>query len=250
MGVKRTKQHKRFANTYIQTFGFRYPFQVLLCGDTIQAALKHRSDLRDDLYSIFQGTVNLLTTGCVVRELVSQGDEAEGALISAKRFERRRCPHKTAVSGVACIREIIGESNPHHYAVAMENRKGRDKLRLIPGVPLLHFNRSMLVIEPMGQSTLDKIKEIELNKTAVSTKEIQALEALVPEVKEERERAQIQVHKKRKRAKGPNPLSCKKKKTKQAPENSTAASQDASQKKKRPRKSKAQRRAQVETASS
>ncbi|KAJ1655285.1 hypothetical protein IWQ61_004937 [Dispira simplex] len=225
-------------------------FILPVCGDTLQMALKHRSDLREDLYKIFQGTVNLLTTGCVVRELVSQGEEAEGALIAAKRFERRRCPHKTAVSGVACIREIIGESNPHHYAVAMENRKGRDKLRLIPGVPLLHFNRSMLVIEPMGQSTLDKIKEIELNKTAVSSKEIQALEALVPEVKEERERAQIQVPKKRKLAKGPNPLSCKKKKSNQASHNLTTLGPDSQTgtKKKRPRKSKAQRRAQVENA--
>ena len=49
-----------------------------------------------------------VTTGCVEAELKKLGPDCRGALISSKRFERRRCPHYKPISASDCLASIIG----------------------------------------------------------------------------------------------------------------------------------------------
>ena len=47
-----------------------------------------------------------------------------------------------------------GPSNKHRYLVATQSVELRNTLREIPAVPIIHINRSVLVLEPPSQVTL------------------------------------------------------------------------------------------------
>jgi U3 small nucleolar RNA-associated protein 23 len=51
-----------------------------------------------------------VTTSCVIAELRQKYDNNTEALNLARKMERRRCPHKTPVSGSECIASIIGNA--------------------------------------------------------------------------------------------------------------------------------------------
>lgn len=111
-------------------------------------------------------------TQCCIVELYKLGPEHQDTVDIAKRFERRKCNHREAIVGDDCIRSVVGTSmnivpipadvlnkptgdaNKHRYAVATQSTPLRDALRAIPGVPILHINRVVLVLEPPSQATL------------------------------------------------------------------------------------------------
>jgi U3 small nucleolar RNA-associated protein 23 len=47
-----------------------------------------------------------------------------------------------------------GETNKHRYAIATQSQPLRAKLRLIPAVPIVHINRSVMILEPPSDATL------------------------------------------------------------------------------------------------
>lgn len=52
-----------------------------------------------------------------------------------------------------------GDTNKHRYVVATQSQPLRVKLRAIPAVPIVHVNRSVMVLEPPSDATL-KIKAL------------------------------------------------------------------------------------------
>jgi U3 small nucleolar RNA-associated protein 23 len=154
----------------------------------------------------------------------SKGDEYSGAVLVAKRFERRRCKHVEPVSSAQCIKEIIDKDNPHNYCIATQDIDLRKHLRKIPGVPLIHINRSVVVLEPPSQATKNKISDLEKAKTLPNEKELQFMKKKKKELKEQEKASKgdgknaPSKNRKRKGPKQPNPLSMKKKK-KSAPPN-------------------------------
>lgn len=52
----------------------------------------------------------------------------------------------------------LGEKNKHRYVVATQSHPLRVKLRSVPGTPIVHINRSVVVLEPPSDVTL-KAKE-------------------------------------------------------------------------------------------
>jgi U3 small nucleolar RNA-associated protein 23 len=48
----------------------------------------------------------------------------------------------------------IGDTNKHRYVIATQSQPLRVKLRSIPGVPILHENRSVMILEPPSDATL------------------------------------------------------------------------------------------------
>lgn len=47
-----------------------------------------------------------------------------------------------------------GETNKHRYVIATQSQELRQKLRSIPGVPVVHMNRSVMILEPPSDATL------------------------------------------------------------------------------------------------
>ena len=47
-----------------------------------------------------------------------------------------------------------GETNKHRYVLATQSTTLRTKLRAIPAVPIVHVNRSVMILEPPSDATL------------------------------------------------------------------------------------------------
>lgn len=206
---------------YSLAFGFRQPYQVLVDSLMCKEAIDHKLELVKQLGVVLQGSVKPMITQCCIHELYLQGKAVQPAVDLAKTFERRKCNHKEAILGDDCIASVVGETNKHRYVIATQSQPLRSKLRKIPAVPVVHINRSVMILEPMSETTAEAKEKAEQAQMLPSAAEA----AKVAQVKPVEEPPR----KKRKGPKGPNPLSVKKKKTKQAaaPTPKRTASEDA-----------------------
>jgi len=202
-------------NLYSISFGFRQPYQVLVDSEICKSAITQKLDLQKQLYSVLQGEVKPMITQCCIHELYLQGKEQQPAVDLAKNFERRKCNHREAIPGDECLTSVIGTNNKHRYVVATQSHPLRVKLRSVPAAPIVHINRSVMVLEPPSDTTLN----------AKQTNEERTLHATLPELKSVVSTStSIQpTRKKKKGPKGPNPLSVKKKKPKERPQPSEAS---------------------------
>ncbi|KAF4623860.1 hypothetical protein D9613_001957 [Agrocybe pediades] len=146
---------------------------------------------------------SLVITQCCIHELYLQGKAQQPAVDLAKNFERRKCNHREPIPGDECLESVIGDKNKHRYVVATQSHPLRIKLRLIQATPIVHINRSVIVLEPPSDVTLKAKEAAEAQKLNATT--APDLVLVGPSAPEERKV-------KRKGPKGPNPLSVKKKK--------------------------------------
>lgn len=51
------------------------------------------------------------------------------------------------------LTEMSGSSNAHRYVVATQSQTLRQQLRKIPGVPIVHIKRSVMVLEPVSDAS-------------------------------------------------------------------------------------------------
>lgn len=187
---------------YCQSFGFRQPYQVLVDAETCRIADSHKIDIVKQLGTVLQGEVKPMITQCCIHELYLQGKSQQSATDLAKTFERRRCNHKEAIPGDDCLMSVVGDTNKHRYVITTQSHPLRTQLRTVSATPIVHINRSVVILEPPSDITLQaKAKaEEQLLHPTVSGKELTSTSGTGTPLK------------KRKGAKGPNPLSVKKKK--------------------------------------
>ncbi|KAI0036703.1 Fcf1-domain-containing protein [Vararia minispora EC-137] len=204
MRQKRAKAYRKLMSMYHFTFGFREPYQVLVDSEMCKTAISQKVDLAAQLETVLQGTVKPMITQCCIHELYLQGKAQQPAVDLAKSFERRRCNHKEAIPGDDCLLSVIGDTNKHRYVIATLSNPLRSSLRSTPGVPVLHLNRTVLILEPPSDATLRAKALAEQNALAPSASEAANLKSATVDP---------QPKKKKKGPKGPNPLSVKKKKT-------------------------------------
>jgi U3 small nucleolar RNA-associated protein 23 len=135
-------------------------------------------------------------TQCCIYELYIRGKSHQPAVDLAKSLERRKCNHKEAISGNECIASLIGrfslqynlptsphmsadripcalyipgETNKHRYVIATQSRPLRVSLRAVPGVPIVHINRSVMVLEPASDATLQSKQRVRLRNFTNAT---------------------------------------------------------------------------------
>ncbi|PVZ96745.1 hypothetical protein BB558_007334 [Smittium angustum] len=202
MRPKRAKQYKKCMAVYKYGYNFREPYQVLLI------------------------------TNCSLQDLRDGGERTIGGLVMSRKYERRRCTHNKPVPGIQCIEEIIGEENKFNYCIGVQDNDLRKKLRKIEGIPIVHVNRSVLILEPPSDLTKAKYKELENGKMGISVEEAKRLETINPKEKK------VTVPKRKKKIKGPNPLSVKKKSIKPSPQKRKAEEEPITPKKPRKRSRK------------
>ncbi|KAI8806568.1 Fcf1-domain-containing protein [Cladochytrium replicatum] len=178
MRVKRQKQYRKSMAVYANAFKFREPYQVLVDGTFIAAALKLRADIYSSLSSVLVATAKPMTTQCVIEELRSLGEDMSGAVIAGKRLERRRCVHEKTVPAAECLKLIIGEENQFNYCVATQDIELRRHFRKVPGVPLVYINKSVFILEPVSTATERKIADLEKQKTLPKPQEVKILKKM------------------------------------------------------------------------
>jgi len=205
MRQKRAKAYKKLMSLYHLSFGFREPYQVLVNSDICITSTTLKLELAKQFANVLQGDVKPMITQCCIVELYKLGPTEQEAVDLAKSFERRKCNHREAISSDECIASVVGEANKHRYVIACQSQPMRVRLRSIPGVPIVHLNRSVMVLEPPSDATLEAKRDTEEK-------------ALLPSAPERGQvvgpGAEEPPKKKRKGPKGPNPLSVKKKKVK------------------------------------
>lgn len=164
-----------------------------------------------------------VVTECILQDIKARGHDFTSAYILAKKFEARKCAHKEKpVSGYDCIRDLVGAENRQHFCVATQHPKLKDRMRKIPGVPVIYVNvkGNALGIEPMTEKSKEMMRLNEMEKVKPLDKETARLKrALYAEEEEEKKPAE-QAHKpqfKKRKVKGVNPLAMKKKKKKTPP---------------------------------
>jgi len=203
MRQKRAKAYRKLMSMYSMTFGFRQPYQVLVDSEMCKTAISQKYELVKQLNVVLQGTVKPMITQCCIHELYLQGKSEQPAVDLAKTFERRKCNHREAIPGDDCLADVVGEMNKHRYVIATQSAPLRDSLRTIPAVPVVHMNRSVMILEPPSNATQEAKEANEEKSLHASTSEVKAVSSA----------ASSEPPKKRKGPKEPNPLSVKKKKT-------------------------------------
>lgn len=228
MRQKRAKSYRRLVHQYVLHYRFREPFQVLIDNTFAQALVRYQvQDPLKQLVNVLQAKVKPMITQCCMvalyeAEKASEGNDlrqAKDAIALAKTWERRKCNHKEAIAPGECLASVIGPTNQHRYILAADDAYiRRARRRTVPGLPLLHYSQSVLVLEPMSDVTERHIAEMEAHKSTVSVTEQKILAHAA-----EPTPAPAPLPPKRKRAKEPNPLSVKKKKKGEAAPPTTSA---------------------------
>ncbi len=106
-----------------------------------------------------------MTTYCCYTELKKLGPDFRPSAALAKKLEKRRCTHNPAVTAAECLSEIMGKENTNRYCIATQDEDLRERFRDIPGVPLIHITKSVLLLEPASKKTSEKVVQIEIAKT-------------------------------------------------------------------------------------
>ncbi|KAH7915356.1 Fcf1-domain-containing protein [Hygrophoropsis aurantiaca] len=201
MRQKRAKAYRKLMALYCMTFKFRQPYQILVDSEMCKIAIESKLELSKQLGAVLQGDIKPMITQCCVEELYRQGKAFQPAVDLAKSFERRKCNHREPIPGDECLTSVVGDENKNRYVIATQSQPLRVKLRTIPAVPIVHMNRSVMILEPPSQATLAKKESTE--ESALHSEVVHS--SLDSSTTQEQPR-------KKKGPKGPNPLSMKKKK--------------------------------------
>ena len=97
--------------------------------------------------------------------------QKDSLIAIAKSMERRRCNHHTLdnpLSTLSCLSSVIDPknsgSNKAHVVVASQEEEVRRWCRGIRGVPLVYVKRSVMIMEPMAESSVSVREAIERGK--------------------------------------------------------------------------------------
>ncbi|KAI9171346.1 rRNA-processing UTP23 [Paramyrothecium foliicola] len=261
MRGKRSKQYRKLMEQFSMTFGFREPYQVLVDAEMVRDSCRFKMELDPALQRTVHGKVKGMITQCEIRKLYAQKSEpgVNEAIEVAKTLERRRCGHHPdqypePLSTRECLLSVVDPKssgqNKHRYVVASQSQEVRRTLREVRGVPLIYIKRSVMILEPMADESVqvrareEKSKfRAELKKNLGKRKredndekddesdEEGKKEAVAPAAPILGKGDAIASSKEKKRKghgpKGPNPLSMKRKKTQQDGAPSKKPSTDA-----------------------
>jgi U3 small nucleolar RNA-associated protein 23 len=149
----------------------------------------------------------------------------QGMIAVAKHCERRRCGHhelENPLSTLDCLKDVVDSkdqsTNKHRYVIASQDGAVRGYMRKIPGIPLIYVSRSVMILEPMAESTEKVRLNEEKGKFKAGILESRGSKRKRdPDAGENVEQDQEATRKRKKKGpKGPNPLSVRKPKRRES----------------------------------
>ncbi|KAF7518672.1 hypothetical protein G7054_g13371 [Neopestalotiopsis clavispora] len=239
--AKTAKRYRKLMERYSMTFGFREPYQIIVDSALLADACRFKMDLIKSFEQTLSGKVKPLITQCSMRHLYNTKSEpgVYAAIELGKTFERRRCGHHPdqypePLSTLECLNSVVDPKdngvNKHRYVVASNDQPTRQALRTVKGTPLIYISRSVMIMEPMADESVqvrnkeEKAKlRSEIKRFAEGNKrkrdDDSDSEAEGDKTKQQQGGSGATTDeaekkkKKKKGPKGPNPLAVKKKKT-------------------------------------
>lgn len=210
MKVKRVRRFRRTLGFFKNNYGIRTPYQVLIDGTFCTSALKYKINLKEQIPKFLEAEVKFLTTACCIMEVESLGPATYGAMLVAKQFSVRKCGHeKNPLPASECLYSMLSKNNPDHYFIATQDEDLIEKVRNMPGVPLLFIRYNTIIIGKPSTLSFDAVEEKreQLDKSDYHLSVVQQLKKQVFG-----EQTPVQKKKKRKFKGDPNSISKKKKK--------------------------------------
>ncbi|CEG48487.1 Uncharacterized proteins of PilT N-term./Vapc superfamily [Plasmopara halstedii] len=198
--------------------GIKPPYKVLLDGNFIAMCIQMKVNVNERVskyLQVKQHECEFYVPRAVLDELKTLGEATKEAYHLAKSFKvaevfgQAEDDKQVTVDVSKYIQTIIGDKNDRKFFVCTQEVELRKALRLVPGVPLIYLNRSVLVFEEISRATLAIVRqEEEANMAKLDINVKRKLEQIQENKHETGYAEQGRIVKKR--AKGPNPLSFKK----------------------------------------
>ncbi|GMF44701.1 unnamed protein product [Phytophthora fragariaefolia] len=198
--------------------GIKPPYKVLLDGNFIAMCMQMKVDVHERVPKFLQvkpHEVEFYVPRAALEELKMLGDAtkdayelAQGFKVADARDELQQGADGAPVDVSKGVQSIVGDKNDRKFVVCTQEVELRKALRLVPGVPLIYLNRSVLVFEEISRATLAIVRQEEkANMAKLDVNEKRKLEQMQVGDDEDHDEKQRLT---KKRAKGPNPLSIKK----------------------------------------
>nr|ADD37906.1 rRNA-processing protein UTP23 homolog [Lepeophtheirus salmonis] len=210
MKVKRQRRVRRILNYFRTHFGLKAPYRVLLDGTFCQSCLTAKVNIKEQIPNyLLVPEVRYCTSPCAITETDKLGPQLYGASLILKGLAASyllECSHgKEPLPAVKCIKSILKDNNSSSsIIVATQDPELRERVRKIPGVPLIYLHGNAPTLEEPSAYTKSFVTK---GKNEVSHEE-----KVILELKEKEFGSQESVIHKKKKRKGVNPLSCLKSK--------------------------------------
>ena len=212
MKIKRQKKVQRILDFYKHNFGHFPPYQMLLDGTFAMACLKMQINIKEQMPKYIGQEVKILTTKCAIAETEKLGPELFGATKVLKQFAIHKCGHEEDPQpALKCLRSMVKEENSQRYFIVTQDAYLREKVRKIPGTPVMYLHHKALTLEKPSEKSSLSVENKTQEKVGIN--EYQA--KMIAQLKQKAGIFEENVKKRRRKKNGgPNPLSCLKKKNK------------------------------------
>ncbi|OJD21308.1 hypothetical protein ACJ73_07350 [Blastomyces percursus] len=256
MRAKRSKKYRKLMHQYELTFGFREPYQVLVDSNFLRAVYSFKMDLVPALERTLHGKVKPFITKCSLAAVMASPSTKQSnprpnarppQLPPPTVLPLRYCSHNEdskPIGEVDCLLSLLSpntelKKNKEHYILATADSEPtnshtqkwksiaatvpepptnylRKGARQIPGVPIIYVKRSVMVLEPLSNSSEGVREGVERGKLKTGIAKVMPGKRKRDDSEErtEEDRSAATKEKKQKKVKGPNPLSVKKPKPK------------------------------------
>ncbi|KAG4066837.1 hypothetical protein HA402_012904 [Bradysia odoriphaga] len=124
------------------------PYHILLDTNFINFSIKNKLDIMQNLMDCLYAKCIPYITDCVQAELEKMGPKFKLALriIKDARFERITCMHKGTYADDCLVNRVTQHKC---YIVATNDKDLKNRIRKIPGVPIMYVSQYRYTIERM-----------------------------------------------------------------------------------------------------
>ncbi|KAF3000374.1 hypothetical protein G7054_g12190 [Neopestalotiopsis clavispora] len=129
------------------------PYSVLVDTNFLSHTISRKLPLLESLMDLLYAKANPIITDCVMAELEKLGPRYRLALRIARdpRWERLRCDHKGVYADDCIVDRIIKH---RVYLVATNDKALKNRIRKIPGVPIISCAKGKYVVEKLPDAPI------------------------------------------------------------------------------------------------
>lgn len=127
------------------------PYQVLIDTNFVNFSIKNKLDLVKSMMDCLYAKCTPCVTDCVMAELEKLGPKYRMALKVARdpRFERIPCIHKGTYADDCLVERV---TQHRCYIVATCDKGLKNRIRKIPGVPIMYIAQHKYTIEQLPEA--------------------------------------------------------------------------------------------------
>ncbi|KAG8038003.1 hypothetical protein G9C98_006328 [Cotesia typhae] len=124
------------------------PYRILIDTNFINFSVKNKLDIIENMMGCLYAKCIPYVTDCIVAELEKLGRKYSIALklIKDPRFERLRCSHKGTYADDCLVQRVKAHKC---FIVATNDKDLKQRIRKIPGVPIMYVAQHRYTIERM-----------------------------------------------------------------------------------------------------